>query len=374
MTFDVVVIGQGATGSAALYHLARRGARVTGIERFEPGHDRGSSHGRTRIIRVGYFEHPSYVPLVCRAYGLWRDLEDASGQSLLHVTGIAEIGPPGGILVQGTLAASRLHDLPHQVLDARELMRRYPAFSLPDEFVAVMQPEGGYLQAEPAVRAHVALAVSAGAELRANERVAAVEPRGDGVRVRTDRGTIEAGIAIISAGPWMNDLLPDFTLPLHVTRQPVIWVEPRRPELFAPERFPVFMLEGAEGIHYGLPLHAQDGMKLAKHHYDDNPVDPENSPREVSAAEEAMIRSAIAAYIPAADGKKLSSQTCLYTNTPDGDFIIDRLPAHPQIIIASPCSGHGFKFAPVIGEILADLALKDATEHDISRFRLARFA
>ena len=373
MAFDVVVIGQGATGSAALYHLARRGARVAGIERFESGHDRGSSHGRTRIIRVGYFEHPSYVPLVRRAYGLWRDLEDASGQSLLHVTGIAEIGPPGGILVQGTLAASRLHDLPHHVLDARELTRRYPAFDLPEDFVAVMQPEGGYLEAEPGVRAHVALAVSAGAQLRANERVAAVEPRDDGVRVRTDRGTIEAGIAIIAAGPWMNELLPDFVLPLRVTRQPVIWVEPRRPELFAPERFPVFMLEGAEGIHYGLPLHAQDGMKLAKHHYDDIAVDPENFPREVSAAEEAMIRSAIAAYIPAADGKKLSSQTCLYTNTPDGDFIIDRLPAHPQIIIASPCSGHGFKFAPVIGEILADLALRDATEHDISRFRLARF-
>ena len=282
-------------------------------------------------------------------------------------------GRLSGQLVQGTLAASRLHDLPHQVLDAREFMRRYPAFNLPDDFVAVMQPEGGYLEAEPAVRAHAALAVSAGAELRANERVTAIEPRGDGVRVRTDRGTIDAGIAIIAAGPWVNDLLPGFTLPVRVTRQPVIWIAPRRPELFAPERFPVFMLESAEGIHYGLPLHAQDGMKLAKHHYDDKAVDPENFRREVSAAEEAMIRSAIAAYIPAADGQLLSSQTCLYTNTPDGDFIIDRLPAHPRIIIASPCSGHGFKFAPVIGEILADLALKDATDHDISRFRLARF-
>jgi sarcosine oxidase len=201
MPLDVVVIGQGATGSAALYHLARRGARVAGIERFAPGHDRGSSHGRTRIIRVGYFEHPSYVPLVRRAYGMWRDLEDACGQSLLHVTGIAEIGPPGGVLVQGTLASSRLNDLPHQVFDAQELMRRYPAFNVPDDFVTVMQPEGGYLEAEPAVCAHAALAVSAGAQLRDNERVLAIEPRGGGVRVRTDRGMIEAGIAVIAAGP-----------------------------------------------------------------------------------------------------------------------------------------------------------------------------
>jgi sarcosine oxidase len=374
MALDVVVIGQGATGSAALYHLARRGARVAGIERFEPGHDRGSSHGRTRIIRVGYFEHPSYVPLVRRAYGMWRDLEDASGQSLLHVTGIAEIGPPGGILVRGTLASSRLNDLPHQVLEARELIRRYPAFRVPDDFVAVMQPEGGYLEAEPALRAHVALAISAGAQLRAHERVLAVEPRRGGVRVHTDRGMVEAGVAVIAAGSWMNELLPDFTLPLRVTRQAVIWVEPRMPALFAPERFPVFMLEGSQGIHYGLPLHAKDGMKLAKHHHGDEPVDPESFQREVSAADEAMIRSAIAAHIPAADGKLLSAQTCLYTNTPDGDFVIDRLPGYPQIIIASPCSGHGFKFAPVLGEILADLALKGATDHDISRFRLARFA
>jgi sarcosine oxidase len=275
--------------------------------------------------------------------------------------------------VQGTLASSRLNDLAHQVLDARELMRRYPAFNVPDDFVAVMQPEGGYLEAEPAVCAHVALAISAGAQLRDNERVHAVEPRGDGVRVRTDRGTFEAGIAIIAAGPWMSDLLPDFTLPLRVTRQAVIWVEPRTPALFAPERFPVFMLEGARGIHYGLPLHAKDGMKLAKHHHGDEVVDPENFPREVSAADEAMIRGAIAAHIPAADGKLLAAETCLYTNTPDGDFVIDRLPGYPQIIIASACSGHGFKFAPVLGEILADLALKNATDHDISRFRLARF-
>ncbi len=373
MAFDVVVIGLGATGSATLYHLARRGARVAGIERFQPGHDYGSSHGRTRIIRLGYFEHPSYVPLVRRAYALWRDLEAACGKPLLHITGIAEIGPPDGTLVQGTLAASRAHGLPHRVLEAAKVMRLYPVFKLPADFVGVMQPDGGYIEAEPALHAHRALAVSAGAQLRTSERVRAIEPRGDGVRVVTDRAVLEAGVAIVAAGPWTKDILPDLPVALRVTRQVVLWVTPREPALFDADRFPVFMLESAYGIHYGFPLHGADGLKLAKHHHGDEAVDPENFDRRVSARDETMIRRAVTEYLPAADGGTLSAETCLYTVTPDGDFIIDRLPGSPQIVVASPCSGHGFKFAPVVGEILADLALRGATRHDIARFRLARF-
>ena len=216
--YDIVVCGLGAMGSAALYTLARRGVRVLGIERFAPGHDRGSSHGATRIIRLAYWEHPSYVPLLRRAYELWREFEAAAGQQLLHITGVAEIGPPDGVLVRGTLAAAQLHALPHEVLAAPELMRRLPAFRLPDDFVAVLQPDGGFLAAEPSIHALVALAQAAGAELRSGETVRAIEPRAGGVRVVTDRAAIEAGVAIVTAGPWTKSLLPDLAAPLTATR------------------------------------------------------------------------------------------------------------------------------------------------------------
>ena len=198
--YDVVVCGLGVMGSAGLYELARRGVRVLGIDRLPFPHDRGSSHGETRIVRLSYFEHPSYVPLVRHAYSLWRELEKASGQKLLTVTGIAEIGAPGSDLVAGTLASSRQHGLPHTVLDAKDVMRKIPAFVLPPDFVGVMQPDAGVLEVEPAIRAHLALARDAGAEMRTGETVRAVEPHGGGVRVVTDRGRIEAGTAIVAAG------------------------------------------------------------------------------------------------------------------------------------------------------------------------------
>jgi sarcosine oxidase len=374
MAFDVAVIGLGAMGSAALGHLARRGLRALGIERFAPGHDRGSSHGRTRIIRLGYFEHPSYVPLVRRAYALWRDIEAKTGRTLLHVTGIVEIGRTDGVLVPGTLASSRQHGLAHEVLDAAEVMRRFPAFALAADLVGVWQPQGGFLEAEAAVATLLDLATSAGAELRTNARVVAVEPHGGGVRITTDRGTVEAGAAVVTAGPWLPTLLPDLPVALRVTRQILAWFRPREEALFSGGRFPVFLLETAHGIHYGFPFAPGEGLKIAKHHHADEAVDPETCDRAVSAADEAMIRAPLSSHIPAADGELLSARTCLYTMTPDGDFIVDRLPGHPQVLIVSPCSGHGFKFAPAIGEIVADLMSRGTTAHDISRFRLKRFA
>jgi len=369
--FDVVVVGVGAMGSAALYQLARRGVRVAGLERFLPGHDRGSSHGETRIIRLGYFEHPSYVPLLRRSYALWRELEAASGRTLLHTTGIAEIGPRNGELVTGTLAASRLHQLPHEILPAAETMRRFPAFKIPSEYVAVLQPDGGFVAVEPAIEAQVALAQAAGAELRTGVTVHSVASHGNGVRIGTSQGDIEAGTAIIAAGPWVGSLVPG--LPVRVTREVMAWFQPNDRTLFAADRFPVFILESRHGMHYGFPLHGSPGLKVAKHHHRDQTVDPDDFDRAVSAADEALIRAALAEHIPAANGPLAAAKTCLYTVTPDHDFIIDRQPEAPNIIVASPCSGHGFKFAPVIGEILAELATSGATQHDISRFRIARF-
>ena len=374
-SFDVAIIGLGVMGSAALAALARRGTRVVGIDRFAPGHDRGSSHGTTRVIRLGYFEHPSYVPLVRAAYPLWRELEARSGQSLMTKTGIVEIGAPASDLVAGTLRSSQLHGLPHDILDARSLMKRFPAFRLPGDFIGVFLPDGGFVRAEPAVTALQELASRSGAELIWNEPVLAVEPHREGVAVTTGRGDIRAGCAIAAAGPWLKSLLPQLPVRLRVTRQVLAWFEPaeRARPLFAAERFPVFLLENADGVFYGFPADAA-GVKIAKHHHLDEAVDPDHYDRAVSAADEATIRNVLKAHLPDADGRLLAAQTCLYTMTPDGDFILDRLPECPQIIVASPCSGHGFKFAPVIGEILADLAVTGRTDYDISRFCLARFS
>ena len=369
--FDVVVCGLGAMGSAALYQLARRGVRVLGLDRFVPGHDRGSSHGLTRIIRLGYFEHPSYVPLVRRAYALWQDLEAAAGRPLLHVTGIAEVGPPDGVLVRGTLASAERHALRHEVLTAGELMRRIPAFRVPPDYVGVVQPDGGFVEVEPAIAAFTTLAVAAGAQIRTGEIVRGIEPRGASVIIKTDAGPIEAGTVIVAAGAWTKSLLP--ALPLRATRQVTGWFEPADAELTAPGRLPVFLIESRHGIHYGIPPHGGAGVKVAKHHHRDETVDPDTYSRTVTADDEALIRSVLADHIPAANGRLIDARTCLYTMTPDGDFILDRVPGAENVIVASPCSGHGFKFAPVIGEILAELAMTGTTQHDISRFGLARW-
>jgi len=369
--FDVVVIGLGVVGSAALAELSLRGLRVLGLDRHRPGHDLGSSHGESRIIRLGYFEHPSYVPLLRRTYDLWRALETATDTQLLHITGIAEIGRPDGEVVSGTLAASRQHGLAHEILSAAEAMRRFPAFRLPDDFVCVFQPDGGFVAADRALQALLAQAGRHGATIRTGVTVETVTPDGHGVRVRTAAGDIEARAAIIAAGPWMDRLVPG--LPLRVTRQVVTWFAPREPALFEPARFPVFLLESAHGAHYGFPLSAAGTVKIARHHHLDQTVDPDRVDRAFSPADEAAIRPAIAAYIPAADGPPAATETCLYTVTPDRHFIVDRLPHAPQIVVASPCSGHGFKFAPVLGEALADLATGGETSHDLGRFKLSRF-
>jgi len=374
--FDVAVVGLGVMGSAALAALARRGLRVVGIDRFVPGHDRGSSHGATRIIRLGYFEHPSYVPLLRAAYPLWRALEERSGVSLLTITGIVEIGAPASDLVAGTLGASRLHGLAHEILDAGALMRRFPAFRVPEDFIGVFQPDGGFVRAEPALEALLADAREAGAELRLEERVLAVVPDGAGARVVTERGTIAAGRVVVAAGPWVTSLIDEIPLPVRVTRQVLGWFEPidkAQAALFEPGRFPVFLLQNPDGIFYGFPIDGSAGVKVASHSAGET-VDPDRHDRDISHRDETTIRAALRAHLPGADGRLNAAKTCLYTTTPDGDFILDRLPAHPQIVVASPCSGHGFKFAPVIGEILADLAVAGTTAHDISRFSLSRFS
>lgn len=369
--YDVIVVGLGAIGSAALRVLAKRGVRTLGIERFALGHDQGSSHGETRMIRLGYFEHLSYVPLLRRTYALWRELEAEAGDKLLDITGIAEMGLPDSDVVAGTLAASRLHGLPHEVLSAEDAMARFPAFRLPADFVCVVQPDGGFVAVEAAMAAMIRQAKAASAEVWAHTTVQALAPVVDGMRVATSRGDVEAKRVIVAAGPWLGRLLPG--LPLRVTRQVMTWFKPREPALFELGRFPVFLMRTPHGNHYGFPSVVGGLVKIAKHHHLDETVDPETVDRSVSSADEAAIRAAVAEHIPAANGPLARARTCLYTVTPDHDFIIDLAPGTPNVVVASACSGHGFKFAPVLGEILADLATLRRTAHDIGRFRLSRF-
>jgi sarcosine oxidase len=372
-SYEAIVLGLGAMGSAALFHLARRGRRVLGLERFDIPHDRGSSHGITRIIRLAYYEHPSYVPLLRRAYELWHDLEAVAGLTLLHTTGSIDAGPPTSAVVEGSRRSCALHDLPHEVLTSNELTARHPGYRLPPEYVAVLQPQGGFLLPELCISYHVIGAQAAGAEVHAREQVVDWEPSARGVIVTTDRGVYEAEKLIVSAGAWIGALVPRFNGLAVPERQVLAWMQPRRPDLFRPDRFPVFNLAVAEGRYYGFPVFGIPGFKVGRYHHRGETVDPDTMDRECHPEDERLLRAFTERYFPDAAGPTTAMHACLFTNTPDEHFVLDTLPSHPQVIVASPCSGHGFKFASVVGEILADLAIEGTTSHDISLHRLGRF-
>lgn len=372
--YDVIVLGLGAMGSAAAYHLARRAPRVLGLEQFTPAHDRGSSHGRSRVIREAYFEDPAYVPLIQRAYDLWDDLQREAETTLLIITGGVMIGPPNGELVTGTLASARQHRLRHEVLSAAELRQRFPAFQPDDQTVGVAEPRAGVLFPEECVRAHLDGAARAGAELRFEEPVIRWTVDRDAVWVTTPHATYTAGHLVITVGPWAPEILHETGLPLVVERNVMYWFQPERAELLAPPRFPVFIYEYARSrFFYGFPMLRGEGVKVA-HHHSGEFCTPQTIRREVSDAEVERMRALLTRHLPTANGPLLSIATCMYTNTPDGHFVIDRHPAWPQVTIACGFSGHGFKFASVVGEILADLALDGRTRHPIDLFRVGRFA
>jgi sarcosine oxidase len=334
----------------------------------------GSSHGITRIIRLAYYEHPSYVPLLLRAFELWDDLERESERHLLEVTGTIDASGPDEIVFTGALASCEQFGLAHEVLTSAELTARYSGYQLPPGHLALFQPRGGFLLPERCISAHVEGALAAGADIRARERVIGWEPLGDGVRVTTDRGVYQAGSLVLAAGAWMAAVVPVLADLAEPERQVLGWFTPLQPALFAPERFPVFNLMVPEGRYYGFPQYDVPGFKIGLYHHLRERVDPDDFQREADADDEAPLREATARYFPAANGPTMALRTCMFTNTPDEHFILDVLPEFPQIVVASPCSGHGFKFASVIGEILADLAQNGETRHDIGLLRLSRFA
>jgi sarcosine oxidase len=372
--YDCIVLGVGGMGSAALYHLARRGQRVLGIEQFSIGHDFGSSHGITRIIRLAYAEHPSYVPLLRRAYELWHEMETVAGERLLIITGGMDIGRVNGEMLTGSLRSCHEHGIAHEVLDADEVMRRFPGYRLPAGMAAVYQKDGGIVLPERSIVTHITAAMALGAEIHACEPVIEWRAEGSGVAVRTDRATYRANRLVITAGAWASQAVPQLK-PLAVPeRQVLIWTQPLHPEHFAAEVFPIFNMEAPEGRYYGFPIYSVPGFKFGRFHHRDEQVDPDRMNRGFEPEDEAILRKGIARYFPNANGPTLAMKTCLFTNSPDEHFILDLHPEFTQVSIAAGFSGHGFKFAPVIGEIMADFAIDGGCSRwDLESFRLGRF-
>ncbi len=373
-TYDVIIVGLGAMGSAAAFHLARTGCRVLGLDRYEPPHTFGSSHGLTRIIREAYFEHPLYVPLVHRAYELWHDLEQHTGRRLLLQTGGLMLGAPDGVLVRGAQRSAQEHNLPHRILNAADLRREYPAFQPADDMVAVWEPRAGILFPELAIKTHLELAAKAGVDLKFNTPVVEWQAGQHGVQVKSASGVYFGKKLLLSPGAWMNSLVPSLNLPLTIERQVLFWFEPRaQPQLFDPNRFPIFICEySPHRFFYGFP-NLGDGVKAGIHH-EGVTSGPDHLDREVSERETEAARSVLQQFIPDAAGSLRSSAVCMYTNTPDEHFLLDWHPAYPQVLIASPCSGHGFKFSPVIGELAATLLSGGKPGFDLSLFKIARLA
>lgn len=357
---DAIVAGLGAHGSAAAYHLAMRGQSVLGFDRFARGHTLASFGGLSRIIRLSYYEHASYVPLLERAWDLWRVLERESGETLLTQTGGLYMGSPDGVLVSGSLASARMHGLEHEVLDNAELRRRYPVFNVDPDWIGVLDAQAGWLAPERSVETHLRQAERHGATLRFAEPIERWERDGDGVRVTSSVGSYRARHLVIAAGSWLPRLLPKLAPHLWVERNVLFWFEPHG-QLEAFARLPVYIVEDTDRFYYGFPYDPGNGVKMAGLHFGDR-VDPDTVDREPSAADDERVRAWLRRRMPLANGERRRAQVCMYTNSPDGHFIIDR---DGPVTYASACSGHGFKFASAVGEILADLAITGHSSLDI---------
>jgi sarcosine oxidase len=365
--FDVVVAGTGGMGAAAALHLARRGASVLGLDRFPVAHDRGSSHGQTRLIRLAYFEHPDYVPLLRSAYDLWHELERECGGRLIVESGLVMAGPAGCELVAGAGRSASLHGLELERMSPADVRRRWPAFVVPDDWDVVHEARGGYLFVEECVRAHVDAAVRAGAIVRTGVEVHGWRPEPGGIIIDTDGGRIEAGRLVLCPGAWAGDLLRLPRLGFRVLRKSLFWHEPaaaHRGE-HAAGALPCFAFDTPAGFFYGFPAIDPRGVKVAEHTGGREVADPLAVDRGIDQAERTAIESFLEAHLPMARGRLADHATCLYTMTPDSHFVVGLHPDDPRVALAAGFSGHGFKFASVMGEVLADLALDGRTRHPI---------
>lgn len=363
---DVIILGTGGVGSAALFHLARRGMSVLGIDRFSPGHDRGSSHGETRMIRQAYYEHADYVPLLKRAYELWDELSEMAGRQLLYRCGVLQAGPRDGRVLPGVLGAARQHGLDLEELDPREAMRRYPGFRIPEHLGVVFERCAGYLLVEECVREHARQAVTAGAELHTGETVLEWRAgQGGPIEVVTDRDRYAARRLIVTAGAWAGPMLRNLGIPLEVVRKPLYWFaapdEPYHERIGSPG----FIIETPQGNFYGFPKRDELGLKVAEHTGGESVPDPLALDRTEHIDETKNVRWFLENYMPGVSGEQTHFDVCMYTLSPDRNFLVDQHPVYPDVFFAAGLSGHGFKFTTILGEVLADLAQKGSTKHPI---------
>jgi sarcosine oxidase len=371
-TFDVIVVGAGGMGSAAAFELARRGRSVLALEQFPLVHDRGSSHGHTRIIRRAYYEHPAYVPLVQRAFERWYDLEQRTGRHLLTECDCLCIGPPDGEVVNGVLSSAREHGLIVDRLAAAALRSRFPQFRFDDGYEGVLEQGAGFLYVEECVRAHLDVARSLGATIHADEAVTGWRSDGRSVAVTTAAGDYQAARLVLTAGPWTGKLLAEHGAPLRVMRQTMLWFGTAGDAEFRRDRFPIFLAEAPAGPFYGVPVIDGRGLKVARHYGAPELRSPDEVERAVRPADEAPVRRFLDSHLPAVNGPLRYGQTCIYTLTPDRHFLIDLHPEYRNVAVAGGFSGHGFKFAAAVGEALADLVESGRTRSPIGMFSFAR--
>ena len=372
MQYDVIVLGTGGVGSAALFHLAKRGVRTLGLDRFPGGHDRGSSHGQTRVIRQAYFEHPDYVPLLRRAYELWADLEEDNAEQLFYRVGLLEAGPANGVVVSGVLRSAHEHGLDVARLSAADVSDQFPGFRIPADFEAVFEKNAGYLLVERCVLAHLRSAVTRGAETRSGETVIGWRGEGDGVAVETSGGTYHADRLVITAGAWAGTMLHDLGIRLRIVRKHLHWYATTDARYEPHKGCPTFMFEMPDGIYYGFPVLDDLGLKVAEHSGGREVTDPLTDDRSVEPEDRQRVESFLTRCLPGVSQQPTHHAVCYYTMSPDEHFIVDRHPQFPQVCFAAGLSGHGFKFTSVLGQVLADLALEGATTLPIEFLRHTR--
>jgi len=363
----VAVVGCGAMGAASAWRLQKRGAEVVAYDMFAPPHDRGSTHGESRITRTAYMEGPFYVPLLQETFPMWRELESATKTQLLTMTGLLTIGRPDSGSVLAVQESARQHRLEVEVFDAAELRRRYPPHVFADNDVAVFDPQAGVLRPEMAVASMLE-----GVDVRRNAHVTAVEPRSGGVAIVTESGRDEYDAAVIATGAWIQELVPQ--VPVRIERQVSLWWALQSgSDQFSPDRFPVWIREGTpNGDFFGFPTLDGSSLKLGRHHNGET-TNAESVRRTVTDADLDPARLYLTTYMRGVTRSVVRSIVCLYTNTPDLHFVIDQHPATDKVVVVSACSGHGFKFSPVVGDVAADLLLEGGTHRDISHFSLQRF-